>query len=435
MKNLFKKKLFLLGLFFEIIYLSVIILEKFFPLILGKKILLYSFFIFSSLFFLIILGKKIKIADDKKTLKTIILFFVFFSLTLLISSPLGPGDVYNYIYRAKIFTQYRQNPFLVAPINFPDNQLLNYVSHLGSSTPTIYGPLWMIISFIPSFVAGNNLFVNLLLFKIIAVIFNFGCFLIIFKIINLLNYNNKNLILLSYAWNPLILFQVVNEGHNDVVMIFFLLLAIFFLLKNYRNIVLPTLILSVLIKYVTLLLLPLFFIFLIKKNSEGIKQKMSFFLIQLIIIASMVIVLFFPFWKGFITLKGLYFQSVSASLYHLSLFPFLFSLFNKEAALIRFFSYLFFGLVYFIIIFVKKTDDEKKLIKYTFWILTFYLLIASLWFQVWYLIWLIPLGIIINDTKYLKSMVLLSIFGMIHQGYNLFFLVQNFFGRLFFNKL
>lgn len=423
--QLFKKNYFLIiwGALLEFTFLLMVFLEKVSPLLLKKKTLIYSFFILSSLLFLVFSAIKYKKLNP--SFKIIIFFALVFSFTLLWGSPLGPPDIYNYVYRAEVLTRFGQNPFLIAP-----NQFFFNSKAFGSGT--IYGPLWMIFSVSLTKLADNNINLALILFKILAIIFYFGNLFLIYKILLILKSKYLKFGVLLYAWNPLILFEAINEGHNDIAMIFFVLLAIYFLLKNHKNLVLPVLTLSILLKYITILLLPLFFIFLIKKTPQ-LREKIKFGLSQLFIICAIAIVLFLPFWQGQATLSGFRLQVASISIYHLSVFPYLISLFSRNVFLIRYISYISFILIYFAIIFYgfKKINGEQKLIKASFWILASYLFFTSLWFQVWYLVWLIPLGIIIGERKYFTGIIFLSVFGIIHQGYNLFFLIQSFFKSSF----
>lgn len=421
MIKLLKQNLFLItyGYFLEVIFLSVVISEKLYPNLLEKKELIYSLFILTALGFLFLLSKKIKIKDDKQTLKIIIFFLVIFSLTFLFSAPLGPGDIYNYIFRAKIFTYYNQNPFLTAPSNFPNDALSQYISPLALAVPSVYGPLWMIFSLPLAKIAGQSIFLGITLFKILAAIFNFGCLFLLYKIIKQLNFKNRNFALLLYAWNPLILFEIINDGHNDITMVFFVLLSIYFLLKEKYYFVIPALIIAILVKYIAIIILPFVFLFLIKKE----KNRIRFVIINSITALVIIVFSYALFWQGWQTLGGFLFQGGLINQNHLSLFPFLVHLFSNEVLIIKIISCLIFGLLYLYLLFFKFPQDKKSLIRSAFFIFTGYVFIASIWLQPWYFIWIIPLAIILGK-KYYSFVIFVSVFAIIHQGYNIFFLFK-----------
>lgn len=433
MLNFFRKNKVLIfwGILIEVIYLSVIILENIFPALLEKKILLYSFFIISSLSFLILLTKKIKISESKTTLKIIILFSIIFNLTLLFSFPLGPGDIYNYLFRAEVFTVYHQNPFLIAPVNFPQNPLSKYISDLAKSTPTIYGPLWMIISFLPALLSFNNIFVGVMIFKLLAIMFFFLCFWIIYKIISLLDFDKKNKYFLLFLWNPLLLFEIANEGHNDIIMVFFILLALYYLIREKFYSVIPLLTLSVMIKYISIIIIPFFLIFILKQKNKSNKffiniiKNWKFIIINLIISLIIIITLFAPFLNSNQIFQGILHQAGMISKSHLSFFPFIISQISNEVLVVKIISYFAFFLFYLFILFHNQPQNIKQLINKILLAFILYLFVASFWLQAWYFIWIIPL-LIITGKKYYNFAIIISVFAIIHQGYNLNLLISDF---------
>lgn len=72
-----------------------------------------------------------------------------------------------------------------------------------------------------------------------------------------------------FAWNPLILHEVPGNGHNGILMMFFALLAIYLLIKRQWVWVIPTLVASVLIKWVTAILLLPFLIYIWRAQPDS----------------------------------------------------------------------------------------------------------------------------------------------------------------------
>jgi hypothetical protein len=64
-----------------------------------------------------------------------------------------------------------------------------------------------------------------------------------------------------FAWNPLVLLLAVGDGHNDIVMMAVVLLAFGFLLRESWTLAFVALALSVWIKYVSVIFLPLFVLY------------------------------------------------------------------------------------------------------------------------------------------------------------------------------
>ena len=62
--------------------------------------------------------------------------------------------------------------------------------------------------------------------------------------------------MLLFAWNPLVLFEVAGNGHNDAVVIMFVLAGVFFFVRARQTLVIPAILLGALAKFVPVLLIP-----------------------------------------------------------------------------------------------------------------------------------------------------------------------------------
>src|SRR3990167_1810684 len=119
--------------------------------------LIISLFIFSYLFI-----RKYNTVDPFK-------IALIVSGILLFSYPFLSHDFFNYIFDAKIFTYYGQNPYTHIPANFADDKWLRFMHWVHRPYP--YGPVYLPLSFIPSFLGFGKFILNFLLFKIFTVIF------------------------------------------------------------------------------------------------------------------------------------------------------------------------------------------------------------------------------------------------------------------------
>jgi hypothetical protein len=76
-----------------------------------------------------------------------------------------------------------------------------------------------------------------------------------------------------FAWNPLVLLMTVGDGHNDIVLVALVLLALWLLLRERWAFSLAVLALSVWVKYVSLVLVPLFGLYLwrmlVRRQGSG----------------------------------------------------------------------------------------------------------------------------------------------------------------------
>lgn len=202
------------------------------------------FFIFYGIFIWLFKKNRLKIKEIKK------LIFIA-CLSLLFSYPaMLSYDIFNYLTTAKVLFFYHENPYVTMPIEFINEPFLNFTR--AANKIALYGPVWIFIAGVPFLLGFGNFFLTLLNFKLIAVIFYFLSSLIIYK------FKNNPYPVLLFALNPLIISETLISGHNDIVMIFFALAAFLFIKQKKHILAICLLTLSILIKYATIFLLPIF---------------------------------------------------------------------------------------------------------------------------------------------------------------------------------
>ncbi|MBT4277351.1 hypothetical protein HOD96_01215 [Candidatus Falkowbacteria bacterium] len=411
LKNLLKNKVFVYASIMELLFVLLIFAEyplrkifgDYFTPPLTGYIFIYFIFIFSGLiFFYFLIYKLGKNNKDiiKNNFKIIIFFFILFQLTLLIIPPLGSSDLYNYIYRTKVLTHYHENPFLVPPDTFPQDPLINLTWSEAHNTPLIYGPLWLGISILPTVLAFNDITAGVMLFKLLAILFSIISGFLIFKILARIKPDYKYLGFTLYVFNPLLLFEIANNGHNDIAMMFFVLLSVYFFLKEKYCLSIAILTLSVIIKFITILLLPILVLIIINKKGK-IKEKIKFISLSILIFFTVIFLGYFLSGNNLKIFLGVLKQTQMSIFTHFSLFPLLLQTFfqNLDIIIIKKISNLAFIISYVIIItriLYLKNKDFYNLIKYFFLVFFLYFILASTWLMPWYFIWIIPLAVILN---------------------------------------
>lgn len=180
--------------------------------------------------------------------------FAMIILVLVLAYPMLSYDVFNYLFHAKILWFYHQNPHLHAPLEYQGDLWLRFMRWVH--TPSAYGPVFTLIES-PAYLLGLGRFVpGLFLMKSTMAAFFVGCVYLIGRIGRLLGFSQANIVKaqLVLAFNPFLLLELVVNAHNDAVMIFFLLLAIYLDLVNKRILSYVSLMISVAVKYVTVIL-------------------------------------------------------------------------------------------------------------------------------------------------------------------------------------
>ncbi len=200
--------------------------------------------------------------------QTIWAFALVFAGVLLWLLPIT-SDLFSYLGHAHMVTDLGANPLLQAPSEFED-PLMRGVSTAYAVRPTVYGPAWVLLSAIGT-VGPNDLGFGLLYLMGLAVAAYMGSAWLVERI--LLQFRPKAALegLYLFAWSPFVLLMAAGDGHNDVVMMALALLSLWLLLSERWMLALGVLALSVWIKYVSLVLVPLVGIYMwqhLRKRSR-----------------------------------------------------------------------------------------------------------------------------------------------------------------------
>ena len=194
-------------------------------------------------YFFYFLTKKIKPNPIKLAL--------IIGLVSLISYPFLSHDFFNYMFDAKILTFYGKNPYLFKALDFPSDHWTRFMHWTHRTYP--YGPTFLPITLIPSFLSGGKFILSLFFFKLTFAFFYLMAVWVTNKI-------NKNAALII-ATHPLIIIEGLITPHNDLIAMSLGLIGVYLLFsKNVWSRIL--FVLSGLIKYSTL---PI--IILSKKNK------------------------------------------------------------------------------------------------------------------------------------------------------------------------
>lgn len=245
----------------------------------GIYVLIVIFFYIIYFFLLKLFHEKHLNVKDLKILLCI-------NIILIVSYPtILSYDIFNYLLTSKVTFFYQENPYIIPPIEFIDEPW-NVFTHAANKT-ALYGPVWIVITAIPFILGKGNFLLALFLMKILITVFYFFMIFLLWKL-------TKNIFsLVLFSFNPLVIIETLIGAHNDVVMMFFALLALYFLSKKKHLFSALFFLFSVLIKFATIILLPIYtYVFWKNIKKERVDYNQIFFLSFI----AMVIVFFFsPF--------------------------------------------------------------------------------------------------------------------------------------------
>ncbi|MCR4325017.1 MAG: hypothetical protein NUV69_05010 [Candidatus Curtissbacteria bacterium] len=176
------------------------------------------------------------------------------TIILIFAYPFLSSDIFNYMFDAKIITQYHANPYTHKPLDFPSDEWIRFMRWVHRYSP--YGPLWLVMSTIPSILGFGKFITTLFAFKISIGIFHLVNSYLIYRILKITNPKALLLGTAFYAMNPLFLIEGVANGHNDLILATFLLASIFLFTSKRYSLSLITLLAGALVKYIPILNLP-----------------------------------------------------------------------------------------------------------------------------------------------------------------------------------
>ena len=212
---------------------------------------------------------------------------------------------------------------------------------------------------------------------------------------------------LLLAWNPLVIFEVAANGHNDIVMAALALFAVYALMRGRPEVAFPLLMLSVLVKYLTLLLVPLFVLVWLWSPATC-WRRLRPVLVGLGIAAALAVALYAPFWEGPATLGPLRRAELFTASPAAVLYFWLVDRGDPRAGQIA--STLAMGLFGIVALWRTLTlgAGVARLADAAFDILFAYLCLASVWFQPWYVCLLLPFGVLAQDARRRRLAILFS---------------------------
>jgi hypothetical protein len=138
--------------------------------------------------------------------------------------PVGSADVFDNIAYGRIALLWHGNPFYQTISQYND-PVATYAGWPFATSA--YGPLWVMLTVWATAVgelAGGGMVANLLVFKLVSVGFYIGCVLIVVWVLQRHAPERALAGTCLFALNPLVLFETAGNGHNDIVLVFCLLL-------------------------------------------------------------------------------------------------------------------------------------------------------------------------------------------------------------------
>ena len=235
-------------------------------------------------FYLMILRRVHEKKIDKQTI-----WFLTITTTLILTFSYNAFsyDLFNYMFDAKIVTYYNQNPYVHKALDFPGDPMLSFMHWTHRLYP--YGPTWLGLT-VPLSIGIKFFLPTFFLFKILMSLSFLGTVFFIGKILQKLSSKDELFGVAFFALNPLVIVESLVSAHNDIVMMFFAIWALYLLMskKYVRSIIL--FILSIGVKFATAFLVPVFLlIYFFKKRNKRLNWEILFSAIAILMVVPVVL--------------------------------------------------------------------------------------------------------------------------------------------------
>ncbi len=341
---------------------------------------------------------------------------LLFNAAMLLLYPVDSSDAFDNIVRGRMTALYGGNPFYDRPSSQAalwNDPLYQYSG--WNDYPTAYGPGWEIIAAGVARVAGDGVIANVVAFKLASLAFEAATLVVIAVLLHQYAPQRALYGVTLLAWNPLGIYSVAGNGHNDIVMTFFIVLGLYFLARRHYTLAAMAETAGALVKFIPALLLPIMIIAgLVQADSW--RKRIYYLVITGLACAAMMVALYAPFWRGGDILgadwRGHLFTTSLPTLVNVSLQPHLGApltdAFVSRAALLV-------TAVWVLAQALALWRARRRRVEWTDYasaalsIVLFYLLVTCLWFQPWYGVWPVALAALMPDGMITRGGIVLSL--------------------------
>ena len=218
------------------------------------------------------------------------------------------SDIFSYIAYARLWVIYHLNPLTALPIWMRHDPIYSHVDWIEQ--PSAYGPTWAIIVCLLQFLLGARSSAGIvplvLSLRLFGLAMHLGSTVLIWSISGYLMgiratflHQRRLFLTLAFAWNSLLLFESCVNAHNDITVLFFVLLMLWLLARG-KALSTPTVMLAAIafalatcLKINIVLLLPGLLLFLLMQPRRWRKL-----LGASVAYVGTVALLYSPFWQN-----------------------------------------------------------------------------------------------------------------------------------------
>lgn len=326
--------------------------------------------------------------------------------------PPHAADFLHNLADGRTFWIFHQSPLVATPDQtFP-------IGVTYGNAPAGYGPLWFVSLAPPVFAGGDDLLRALFLMKLWLCGWLLLCAAVAWLITRRLAPGREPFMIVLLLWNPFVTTRIGGNAHNDVVMMAFLLLALYAGVRR-RWVAIPMLLAaSTLVKYTTVLAAPAFLVYAWQQQPAERQRALWGIGAGLAWALLLTIIIFAPFWDGLNTFDSVRRQFSGFGM--ITSTPLVLAnrlawwnnqteaAWMDRARTITLATYL---VVFWLLLFRQKRGP-LALTATTALLMLSYNLIAAGWYRPWYMLWAIMPAALVPGRWWTGLTIALSAGGM-----------------------
>lgn len=311
-------------------------------------------------------------------------FPVLFAVALAPMYPPTAMDMFHYHAMARVFAVFDANPLITRQDQFP--------YPIGMSwwdMPSPYGPLWSWLAGSIAVVTGDHFLLGLFSLKAAAALAYMGSTWVIWRLVKETRPGDETLAVVLFAWNPFVVLRVIGNGHNDMWMLGFALLALAATYRRMWTTAVLLLTVSVLFKYVSALLGPPLLLYIWTHAEGDYRARAAVIAKAGAASLALTALAYARFWAGLETFEVIRNQTTlmitsTPVLLFLILSPYMDAERAQEYARII-------PTVTFLALYLPLTWQARRsfdhLVVMSFTAFFLYLVVVAAWFRPWYMLW------------------------------------------------
>jgi Glycosyltransferase family 87 len=168
-------------------------------------------------------------AANQLSARPVLIGIAVLNAVVLLAPPLFSTDVFSYMAYGRIGALYGTNPYLHGPAAIQSvDPLYSLIANRWASTPTAYGPLFTVLSYL---LAPLGIAWNVVAYKGIAAISTLVIVVVVWYAARLRGLNSVKAAAVV-GLNPVIVVYGVGGGHNDLLMLAILVTGVYVLLQE-----------------------------------------------------------------------------------------------------------------------------------------------------------------------------------------------------------